>query len=144
MLPEGICIEDLLPHRNGMLLVAQVLELGKDQAVSASTVNLQWPMTDSQGAHPLVLVELAAQTAGIHNGWQIRQEQGPNADHQGWIVGIKSAEFFVDMLPLGTEIIVTANNQFAFEEFREIRARASMGDRPVAEIIMQLMRAKSQ
>ena len=117
MLPEGVQLEDILPHRDGMLLVGDVIELREDKAVSKSVVAAHWPMTDQRGAQVLVLVELAAQTAGINNGWQNRLRHGPDADTRGWIVGVKSARFDVDVLPLGAEIRVTSENSFEFDGF---------------------------
>ncbi|WP_054702739.1 hypothetical protein [Desulfosarcina cetonica] len=89
----------------------------------------------------LILVELAAQTAAISNGWQNHLTNGPTADQGGWMVGVKSARFFVDRLPLGTDIIVTSENEFVFEGFREIRAEATVAGKPVAEMTLQLMQA---
>jgi len=140
MLPDGLTIEDILPHRETMLLVEEVVAVDDNQAVTRSTVSSRWPLTDDRGAQVLVLVELAAQTAGINNGLRIRRTQGAS-DHMGWIAGIKSARFFVDTLPLGALVEVTSQNQFEFEGFREILVRATVEGRPAAEIIMQLVQA---
>jgi predicted hotdog family 3-hydroxylacyl-ACP dehydratase len=144
VLPEGVQLEDLLPHRDGMLLVGDVIELREDKTVSKSVVAAHWPMTDQRGAQVLVLVELAAQTAGINNGWQNRLRHGPDADTRGWIVGVKSARFDVDVLPLGAEIRVTSENSFEFDGFREIRSTAEVDGRPAAQITLQLMQAEPE
>ena len=141
MLPEGVQLEDLLPHRDGMLLVGEVIELHEKKTISKSVVAAHWPMTDTRGAQVLILVELAAQTAGINNSWQNRLRHGPDAETRGWIVGVKSARFDVDVLPLGAEIRVTSENSFEFEGFREIRSTAEVDGRPAAQIILQLMQA---
>jgi predicted hotdog family 3-hydroxylacyl-ACP dehydratase len=124
-----------------MLLVEEIIELTGEKAVSRSVVAAHWPMTDHRGADVLVLVELAAQTAGINNGWQNRLRNGPDAVSRGWIVGVKSARFSVDVLPLGAEIRVTSENSFEFEGFREIRSSAKVNGRSAAEITLQLMQA---
>lgn len=142
MLPDGLTIRDLLPHRDRMLIVEEVLCLEENKTVTRSTVTQQWPLADDQGAQTLVVIELTAQTAGIHNGWQMHQRVGPGASHKGWIVGIKSAQFFVDRLPLGSKVIVTSENQYEFEGFREIRGTAAIDGDPVAEVTMQLMQAE--
>jgi predicted hotdog family 3-hydroxylacyl-ACP dehydratase len=144
VLPEGVQLEDLLPHRDGMLLVGDVIELREEMTVSKSVVAAHWPMTDHRGALALVLVELAAQTAGINNGWQNRLRHGPGADTRGWIVGVKSARFDVDVLPLGAEIRVTSENSFEFDGFREIRSTAEVDGRPAAQITLQLMQAEPE
>jgi predicted hotdog family 3-hydroxylacyl-ACP dehydratase len=144
VLPEGVQLEDLLPHRDGMLLIGDILELQEDKTISKSVVAAHWPMTDHRGAQALILVELAAQTAGVNNGWQNRLRNGPDADTRGWIVGVKSARFDIDVLPMGAEIKVTSENSFEFEGFREIRSTAEVDGLPVAEIILQLMQAEPE
>lgn len=142
MLPDGLTIEDILPHRETMLLVEEVVEVGDDKAVTRSTVSADWPLTDDHGAQVLILVELAAQTAGINNGLRLRRMHGPDSDRKGWIAGIKSARFFIDILPLGTIVVMSAQNQFEFEGFREISVQAVVADRMVADITIQLVQAE--
>lgn len=144
MLPADITIEDLLPHREGMLLISEVLRCDDRGSAARCIVKKEWPLVDERGVSPLVLVELVAQTAGINNGWQIIQQQGPGADHRGWIVGIKSARFHVDHLPLGTQIVVTSQNQFEFESFREISGTVEVDGRLAAEVVLQLMQAEKE
>ena len=106
VLPNDLTIEDIIPHRDGMLLIGEVVSIGEDDAVTCSTVSSRWPLTDEQGAQNIVLLELAAQTAGICNGLQLRLEEGPDGGRKGWIVGIKSAQFKVSRIPLETPITV--------------------------------------
>ena len=65
MLPDGLTIEEILPHRGRMLLIEEVLVADGEKAVTRSTVSERWPLTDARGVDALVLIELAAQTAGI-------------------------------------------------------------------------------
>jgi predicted hotdog family 3-hydroxylacyl-ACP dehydratase len=123
-----------------MLLVEEVVAVDDSQAVTRATVSSLWPLTDDRGAQVLVLVELAAQTAGICNGLQIMRTQGVSS-HRGWIAGIKSARFFVDILPIGAQVEVISQNQFEFEGFREISVKAAVENHPAAEIVMQLVQA---
>jgi len=60
------------------------------------------------GVHPLILVELAAQTAGVCNGWGRIQTQGRDSSQMGWLVAIKKAEFFIYSLPFGAMITARA------------------------------------
>jgi predicted hotdog family 3-hydroxylacyl-ACP dehydratase len=141
MLPEGLTIEDLLPHRDGMLLIGEVVSLTREQTVTRSVASSRWPLIDGAGVQPLILVELAAQTAGINNGWQNRLENGADAAQGGWIVGVKNARFSIDQLPLDAEILVTSENRFAYDNFREVHAVATVDGLVAAEITLQLMQA---
>ncbi|BBO88846.1 hypothetical protein [Desulfosarcina ovata] len=143
MLPEGLTIEDFLPHRDGMLLVDEVVGISTEKTATRSIVSSRWPMTDADGSRPLILVELAAQTAGINNGWQNHLNNGPDANQGGWMVGVKAARFSVDRLPIGAEIIITSENRFEFEGFCEVHAVATVDGVPAAEITLQLMQAEA-
>ncbi len=86
---SDITLEDLLPHRGAMLLVGEVLAVDSRNATALFVVDLAWPMADEHGVHPLILVEMAAQTAGICNGWGRIQTKGKDSEQMGWLVGLK-------------------------------------------------------
>ena len=142
MLTGPMTIETLVPHRGLMLLISEIITYDDQQAAAAAVVSESWPLTTSTGANPLVLIELVAQTAAINNGWELIQRQGPDGDHRGWIVGIKSARLFVDCIAVGTTITVEARNQFQYDSFREIHGVAKIGNKTAAEVTLQLMQAE--
>jgi predicted hotdog family 3-hydroxylacyl-ACP dehydratase len=125
-----------------MLLLGEILQADKALAVSRQTVSDQWPLCDGEGVNPIILIELVAQTAGICNGLDRVATHGAGADRKGWLVGIKKTIIEVDRLPLGAEIIVKAKNHFVFDSFREIGGTAHMGERQIAEVVLQVVRAE--
>jgi len=133
-----LTIEDLLPHRGTMLLIGEVLEVDADHAVTLSTVRSTWPLADQQGVEPLILVELAAQTAGVCNGWTRVRQQGLGSEQMGWLVAIKRADFFTDRLALGLTIRARADNTLIFDKFREVTSQLHHQDQLVAEVVLQL------
>lgn len=138
---SDLTIEDLLPHRGAMLLIDEVLEVDAMHAVTRSMVKETWPMADRQGVAPLILVELAAQAAGVCNGWDRIQTLGLDSDQMGWLVAIKRADFFIDHLPLASTITARAENTFVFENFREITSQLYHHEQMVAEVVLQLYQA---
>jgi predicted hotdog family 3-hydroxylacyl-ACP dehydratase len=134
-------IEDLLPHRNSMLLIEEILEGGPNAAVSSAVVNENWPLFDGSRVNSLILIEVAAQTAGICAGWARIQEQGLESDKKSWLVGIKRADFFVDALNLNDRIVTHAVNSFKYEGYRQITATARVGSEVVGEIELQAIQA---
>jgi predicted hotdog family 3-hydroxylacyl-ACP dehydratase len=134
-------IEDLLPHRNSMLLIEEIMEGGPNAAVSSAVVNENWPLFDGSRVNSLILIEVAAQTAGICAGWARIQEQGLESDKKSWLVGIKRADFFVDALNLNDRIITHAVNSFKYESYRQITATARVGSKVVGEIELQAIQA---
>lgn len=134
-------IEELLPHRPPILLVGEILEVDAVHAVTLSRVAPTWPMVNGQRVPPLICVELAAQTAGVCNGWERIRIRGADSDRTGWLVGIKRAEFLVDHLPVGAIIRTRAENTLVFDKFRESSSQLHIEDRIIAEVVLQLYQA---
>jgi len=138
-----INIEDLLPHRDRMLLIDEILEIDDKTAVTRSTVTDQWPFFDGKTVDSIILIELVAQTAGINNGWVRLKTHGQNSEKKGWLVGIKQSRLFVDAVSLNDLIITKAENQFEYENYRHIAGFASIGSKIVGEVTLQLIQTES-
>jgi len=138
---SDLTLEDLLPHRGEMMFVEKVLEVNSKHALTLCRVEKSWPMADDTGVHPLILVELAAQTAGICNGWDRIQTKGLDSDQMGWLVGIKKTEFFINDLRFGSEIITRAENSYNFENLREVSCEQHMDDKLICKSTLQLFQA---
>ena len=141
MTTEPVDIDDLIPHRRPMRLIDEILEIGADQASTAATVADDWPLIENGAASPIVLIELAAQTAGICIGKREKQSADGNPEGMGWLVGVKSAEFRVTALPLGTCVVTRTINRFHYDLFTEIEATAHIGDEPAGVIVLQVMQS---
>jgi predicted hotdog family 3-hydroxylacyl-ACP dehydratase len=140
---SDLTLEDLLPHRGNMLLVQEVLEVDKTQARTLCRPQPSWPMADATGVPALILIELAAQTAGVYNGWDRIQTKGLDSEKMGWLVGIKKAEFSIDHLPFGCNIITWAKNTFSFESLREVECKQHIDDTLISRMTLQLFQAKT-
>jgi predicted hotdog family 3-hydroxylacyl-ACP dehydratase len=133
-------IENLIPHRGPMKLIDTIITVDRKQAVSRATVKESWPLFADKAVSPIVLVELAAQTAGVCIGWNEKMKtDGPETKAAGWLVGIKKARFYVDMISLETCITIRSEIRLAVENYREIAATASIGDKVAAEINLQIL-----
>ena len=134
-------IEDLLPHRNGMLLIEEILEGDQKAAVSRAVVNENWPLCDGLRVNSLVLIEVAAQTAGICAGLARIRERGLDSDKKSWLVGIKRSRFYVASLSLNDTIITRAENSFEYEGYRQIASTSRVGSKVVGEVELQAIQA---
>ena len=134
-----IDIEKLLPHRGSMKLVDEVLEIEERHCVAAATVSPRWPLYADGHVDPIILIELAAQSAGISFGWHEMQE-GKSTEKQGWLVGIKSAEFFRDRIPLGARIIITVEERTKNDTYAVIAGTARVDSERIGEIELQVFR----
>lgn len=136
-------VESLIPHRNRMKLVDEIIDVDERKAVTASTVTENWPMFEAGSANCIVLVELVAQTAGVCIGWKEYQAKGNNEGGTGWIVGVKEAVFHCDAIPLNSRIITESERVFQVELYTEIAGVARMGDQILAEIKLQVVQSDS-
>ncbi|PID73912.1 MAG: hypothetical protein CSB33_01335 [Desulfobacterales bacterium] len=131
-------LEDLIPHRDHMKLVGEILSADDKSAVTVSVVRQDWPLVSETGADPLVMIETAAQTAAVAIGWKDARETRAGG---GWLVGVKSAEFSVDRVPVGSRIITRAVVAFSLDQYTEIEAECRCGGAPAAAIRLQVMQA---
>ena len=144
MCAKPIEIESLVRHRGPMLLISEIVSFDARSASTRSVVADHWPLVDHQEANVMVLIELVAQTAAVNNGWELLQREGPRADSLGWIVGIKSARFQLEAVPIGTTVMVESFNQIEYNNFRVIHGIATIDGRVAAEVTLQLMQAQSE
>jgi predicted hotdog family 3-hydroxylacyl-ACP dehydratase len=131
-------LDDILPHRGSMLLIGDVLEVGENYAVTSSVIKTSNPLTADNGAQPLLMVELAAQTAGVYNGLERIRDQGVDSSKMGWLVGIKRAQFHVENIPLGATVLTRAENVHNYDKLREVAAVLHMDDVLIGEVTLQL------
>jgi len=135
-------IEDLIPHREGLKLIDTIIAVDQEHAVTRATVKESWPLRSGDAVSTIVLIELAAQTAGVCIGWNEKMKtDGPKKKAEGWLVGIKKARFYVDKISLETCITIRSENHLVVENYREIAATASIGEKLVAEINLQILQA---
>jgi len=138
----GITVEALLPHRDRMKLVDEIIEVNEKRAVTLSTVTREWPLFKDETVHSLTCIELVAQTAGISNCWDGIKKHGEHFINRGWIVGIKEAVFYIETIPLDTRVTTRSENQFEFKGYREIRGTVEIASRLIAEVRLQLMQSE--
>jgi predicted hotdog family 3-hydroxylacyl-ACP dehydratase len=139
---DELKLEDILPHRGGMLLVDDILSVEENFAVTEALISRSFPMADSRGVPPLVMIELAAQTAGVCNGLTRIKADGKDSSKKGWLVGVKRAQFFVeDYIAFDSRLIIRSENRHEFDILREVFCVVHLGDALLAEITLQLIQA---
>ena len=135
-------IEDLIPHRERLKLIDTITFVDQEHAVTRATVKESWPLYSGDAVSAIVLIELAAQTAGVCIGWNEKMKSdGPKGEAKGWLVGIKNARFYVNTIPLDSCIITRSENRLVVENYKEIVSTASVGEKLVGEISLQILQA---
>jgi len=137
MNPIDVDIDDLIPHRRPLRLIDEILEVDENTVVSATRVAPQWPMLENGAANPIVLIEIVAQTAAALGGLKEKKKDKAAPAPKGLLVGIKSAKFFIDAIPLHSRIITRCTTRLLLENFKEIAGVIKLDDTVIAEISLQ-------
>ena len=139
-----IAVERLIPHRERMKLVDEIIHVDNEMAVSLSTVTNQWPLQDGLFVSALILIELMAQTSAITIGWKELKKNPNSPDGKGWLVGIKSASFHLDKIPVQSRITTRSVISIQMDHYTEMHGYSTIGDIPVGEAVLQVMRAERE
>ncbi|MBW6520366.1 MAG: hypothetical protein K0A99_05030 [Desulfoarculaceae bacterium] len=135
---SGITLEDLIPHRGRMVLIDEILAVDSSHAITVSIISGSYPLVAACGVEPLIMIELAAQTAGVCNGWDRIQTKGIDSEQMGWLVGVKRARFYIDRIPLGSRVVTRAENSHSYGNLREVAGVLHLGDTLIGEVTLQL------
>lgn len=133
-------IERLIPHRGRMKLVDQIIRADDSFAETEAIVTDRWPLFQDNAVSPLVLIELAAQTAAVCIGWKKLRDTGVQGEGRGWLVGIKSAGLNTEEIALNTKIRTRARITISMDNYTEIQGKAFSNDILLGEIVLQVMR----
>ena len=133
-----IDIEALIPHREPIKVITEVIELHENSGTAAAIVNERWPLYDGHAVGALALIEAIAQTSAIVEGNKRRQEGKSGV--KGWLVGIKSAEFSTDSIPVNTPITVHVDSVHSFDNYGVIEGVVKSGDEILLKAVLQAIR----
>ncbi len=134
----NIDIESLIPHRDRIRMISEVLEITPESAVAGAVVNSHWPSCDGNAVSPIVLIEVVAQTGAVIDGYK-RKMQG-KAGGKGWLVGVKDARFNVAEIFVGTHLVASVGNSYSFDNYSVIKGTVTAGIEILAEIVLQALR----
>lgn len=131
-------IEALIPHRDRMRLIDEVLTFDGDVAVTSSVVSERWPLYRDGAVDSLVAIELVAQTAAVLEG--LKRRQSGRGGTKGWLVGIKEADFRLPCLPLSGLLVTEARRGCAMEGYAVFDGIVRFGSEAAAVVSIQVFR----
>ena len=134
----NVDIESLIPHREKIKIISGILEIKETTAISTAVVNPNWPSYDEGEVNSLVLIEAIAQTAAIVEGYK-RKQQGKDGV-KGWLVGIKSAEFNMEKIPVNTNLIIMIENKYSFDNYAVVEGTVKTDEKILATATLQALR----
>ncbi len=147
MLPQDLAhltLTDILPHRGNMLLIDDVVEANEESALVSSRMREGSPLSDRDGVQPLIMVELAAQAAGVCNGIDRIRKKGIDSNPTGWLVGVKRAQFYMDLLPFGSIVLIRSENRHSYGNLREVFCSLSINGIVIGEVTLQLFQVEEE
>ena len=135
-------IGDLIPHRDRMRLIGEVMAVDDDRAVTLSTVTEEWPLYRDGSVDALVTIELVAQTAAILEGW--KRLQSGRGGASGWLVGIKRADFRLPRIGLHAALITETRRDYAMESYAVFEGTVRVGAEVAAIVSIQAFRPEEK
>jgi predicted hotdog family 3-hydroxylacyl-ACP dehydratase len=139
MTAEPPCdVEGFVPHRGRMKLVRTLAAVGEDWAETEAVVDETWPTCDAAGVDPVVLVELIAQSVGVHTGWVRRHIEAMGG--RGLLVGVRRADFPPARIAAGTPLRTRVELARQVESYVVFRGTVRDGDRVLCEAEIQAFR----
>jgi predicted hotdog family 3-hydroxylacyl-ACP dehydratase len=134
-------IEKIIPHRDRMRLVEEVVDIDNKSATTVSIVDEKWPLCDNKNVSCLVTIELVAQTSALAIGWEYhRDEYKDDVQGKGWLVGIKDALFYKENIPLETKIITQVDISLNMNNYTEVDGYTTTENEQLSKIKLQVLR----
>jgi predicted hotdog family 3-hydroxylacyl-ACP dehydratase len=134
----NVDIESLIPHRDRIKMINDVLEIMPESAVAEAEVKPDWPLCNGKVVPPVVLIEIVAQTAALIDGYKRKKQGKPGG--KGWLVGVKNAQFNVAEISVGTRLIASVVNSYSFDNYSVIKGTIKAGEEILAVIVLQALR----
>jgi len=133
-----INIEELIPHREPIRIISEVIDIADDFAIAAAVVKSNWPLFDGTGVNSLVLIEAIAQTAALIEGYKKQKQRKPGV--KGWLVGIKNAEFKQAAIPMNSRLIISVKSLYSFDNYGVIEGIVKSGNNVLVIAVLQALR----
>jgi predicted hotdog family 3-hydroxylacyl-ACP dehydratase len=138
MMAYPIEIEDLIPHRDRMKLIDDIVDITTEKAITTTTVSERLPLFQDGSVDPLIIIEMVAQTAGIHISW--KRGVSKEGSGGGLLVGIKTADFFVDRIPVYTVLTTTVGHLYSAENYTVLEGTVRAETELIGRVEIQVIR----
>ncbi len=134
--------DDLIPHRFPMCLVQAINDASETSMTTVSAVESWWPTAQVGRVSTVLLIELIAQTAALHEGW--RQRATKTQGGRGFLVGVKRSCFHVAAVPVGAKLHATIQVTHTMSNYRVFEGQVTYEGQMIAEATLQTFRPESE
>lgn len=131
-------LEDLIPHRDTMMLIDEIVscDLQNSTLVAAVTVKPQWQEN-------WAAIEFMAQTAAALAGASDRAQGWAGAPKPGFILGTRKLELDLERFAVGHRYLITAKNSFFADGAASFDCEISDGEKTVAKASINAYRPEN-
>lgn len=131
-------LDDLIPHRDAMMLIDKVVSCDLAAATLTASVTIK-PQWQENWAAIEFMAQAAAALAGLAdhaNGWQ-------GAPRMGFLLGTRKLEIFIDRFIVGHTYFITASNSFFADGVASFDCKILDGDTLIAKATLSAYRPDS-
>lgn len=134
-------VEDFILQRDRMKLIDEIISVDELSAVSESVVAPAWPLFENGYVHPIIIIELVAQTAGIFIKWEeLNTTSSKDGNGGGFLAGIKKAVFHANRIAVGSTVRTYSIKKYNQMSYAEVSGIVKIGEQTLGEVILQLFR----
>jgi predicted hotdog family 3-hydroxylacyl-ACP dehydratase len=124
-----------------MKLIDKIISVDDLSAVSLSVVSPAWPLARNGYVHPIIIIELVAQTAGINIKWNDTDgSSATDGTGGGFLVGIKKAEFHVNRIDVGSTVRTCSIKKYSQMSYAEFSGIVTISEQTLGEVVLQVFR----
>ena len=131
-------LDDLIPHRDAMVLIDEVVscDLAASTLTAKVTIKPQWQEN-------WAAIEFMAQTAAALAGAADRAKGWQGPPRPGFLLGTRKLELFIDRFTVGHTYFITACNSFFADGAASFDCKILDGDKLVAKATLNAYRPPS-
>lgn len=110
-------VKSLIPHRDRMQLIDEVVDITSEKAVTQTAVSEKWPLFRQGSVDSLVIIEIVAQTAAALFSWKTATCEGGSGTGTGLLAEIKNADFYAGRIPVHTLLTTSVKPLYSLDNY---------------------------
>jgi len=135
-----LLVETLIPHRDRMKLIDEIVDITSEKAVTQTEVSEKWPLFRQGSVDSLVIIEIVAQTAAVLFSWKTSARENSSSSVSGLLAGIKNADFFAGRIPVNTLLTTTVKPLYSADNYTVLEGTVQTKARTLGNVKIGVLR----
>lgn len=132
-------VKTLIPHRDRMQLIDEIVEITSQKAVTQTAVSEKWPLFRQESVDCLIIIEIVAQTAAAL--FSRKTDTHEDCSSSGLLAEIKNADFYADRIPVHTLLTTTVKPLYSIENYTVLEGTVQTEARTLGHVKIGVLRA---